>query len=311
MLLFAALVGCTSAPDTDGDTDPAPTGLALRAITFNTGTTEGLAHDPAFDGYGPEQAEASDAHYGDGLAWRPAIEAVRSFLAEADADVVGFQEVFDPNGCAGIPEDAWPGFVCETWQTGDPTVAEEVAGTDYDVLCHPGNTDKCVAIHHRLGRAEGPMEGEVVEGCGSGVRVARAVLPELTLVHVHGSSGLSGDDEDCRTRQIETIFGPDGLATGPITLILGDLNTDPGRWGDIDDSAATWNANVGGDAAFQWVTDVGPEAVPTYQGIANIDHMASDGLTGSCTTPGVTEGAPVYGGVYFDHHPIVCDLVQR
>ncbi|MCB9677470.1 MAG: endonuclease/exonuclease/phosphatase family protein [Alphaproteobacteria bacterium] len=304
--MIAALLVACSGPSATDPVEPA----SFRAITFNTGTTEGLAHDPTFDGYGDVQAAWSDQYYGDGLAWAPAVDAVAAFLAGADADIVAFQEIFDPADCATIPADAQAGFYCDGWD-GGATVAEHVTGADYQVVCHPGKPDKCVAVHERLGAIAGPMEGFEVEGCGSGARVARIDIPGVaTVVSVHGNSGLAEADQACRAAQVEAIFAPGGLASGDVNLILGDLNTDPGRWVGVDTSAAAWDAHVGEGTGFHWITAVGPDSEPSYQGIVTIDHMASDTLVGDCFTPGVTAGtAPVYAGVYFDHHPVVCDLV--
>jgi len=43
-------------------------------LTFNTGTSLGLDHDgPPEDGYSSADAAISDAWYGNGLAWTPAV----------------------------------------------------------------------------------------------------------------------------------------------------------------------------------------------------------------------------------------------
>jgi len=307
------MLACTSVEPTPTDTDTGTLeGLRLRAITYNTGTTQGLPHEADLtDGYGDAEALLSDTWYGDGMAYPPAIDAVTAFLARADADIIAFQEIFDPNDCPTIPPEAQLPFICSGWSPGDPTVAEAVTGAGYQVVCHPGKSDKCLAVHERVGVLQDPLEGREVDGCGSGSRVARAVIPGvLTIVSVHGNSGVTGEDQDCRARMVDEIFGGDApLADAPVTLILGDLNTDPGRWAEIDSSAAAWQANVGEGTEFEWLTDIGPDAEPNYQTLVNIDHMAGRGITGSCFTEGISEGTSVvYSGTYFDHHPVVCDL---
>lgn len=297
-LWLVTVLACTG-PSTSAE----PT-LQLRAVTYNTGTTEGLPHDTEpDDGYTSDHAVISDTYFGDGLAWLPAVGAVERFFAETQPDLVAFQEIFDPAACPDIPDDVATGFLCETWQPGDPTVAEQVMGAGYEVVCHTGKSDKCLAVHSRLGTVL-DVQGADVDGCGTGARVARFTLQDLVVISVHGSSGLAPEDQDCRIAQIDAALA---FADGDVNLLLGDLNTDPGRWTDLDDSAAHWASLIHETSALTWLTDIGPDAVPTYQGIVNIDHVASDALEGSCFTQGV-DSAPVYEGVYFDHKPVVCDL---
>jgi len=329
--LLAALAGCSGdatvvrAPGPEGDES-----LAFTAVTFNCGTSEGLPHDrPPDDGYTSGHAAISDRWYGDGLAWTPAVEATERFLRDVDPDVVVFQEIFWSDACADIPEEAREDFVCEDWSPGDPTVVRRVLGQGWQILCHPGKPDKCAAVNRRFGSFRGcdadfcleGLEGSRVEGCGSGSRVGRGVLElvgggTLTLVSVHGSSGISGDDMACRTRQFDQVFvdlgDGDPAASGDTNLVMGDLNTDPGRVAGLDPSAARWNEFAGPAGPFHFVTEVGWDAVPTYAGIFNIDHVVSDRLSGACWAAGITEGhAPVTEAVYVDHHPVVCRVVSN
>lgn len=314
----------TSCASTDEATTP------VVAVTFNTGTTTGLAHDQLpDDGYGPDEAAISDEHYGDGLAWRAAIDDARVFLAEVSPDVIGFQEIFDPSGCGDVPLDARAGFICETWVPGDPSVAQIILGEGYQVACHPGHADKCVAVKRAFGTFRGctedacadAMTGVAVAGCGSGARVARVAIDlaeggELTLVNVHGTSGFSAEDTACRVAQVEQVFvdlgdGAPG-ANGARNLILGDLNTDPGRFSGVDASATRWNDFVGEGAPFRFVTEIGDDAPGSYAGAADIDHVIADSATGTCWIAGITPGrADVAERVYFDHHPVTCDLALR
>ncbi len=321
------LAGCTDGPgDSGSSVDTSEPARTLRVVSFNTGTTEGLGHDDSpDDGYTSEHAAISDEHYGDGLAWLPAVDAARSWFAEVDPDVVVFQEVFYSGLCPGIPEEAHADFVCDGWEEGDPTVASDILGPDYQVACHPGKDDKCAAVHERVGRfrtctedfcLEG-LDGSTVEGCGSGARVARGPIEGadgslLTLVNVHGSSGLSDEDEACRVAQVDQVFEDlgDGApgADGALNLVMGDLNTDPYRFASFDDSAQRWNEEVGEGLPFRWISEVGPDAPGSYGGVADIDHVASDGLIGSCWHAGLGEQEPVIDAVYFDHRPVVCDV---
>lgn len=310
----------------DGGPDAGPPDLEFVAVTFNTGTTEGLPHDQLpDDGYSPEDAAISDQYYGDGLAWPPAVEAARAFFAEVDPDVVVFQEIFHAPTCADIPPEHHAGWYCETWSEGEPTVANAILPMGFQVACHLGKPDKCAAVNRRFGAFRGcdadfcldGLDGAEVPGCGGGSRVGRGVIDlvgggSITLVNVHGTSGITAEDQACRVAQLEQIFVDlDGApaASGAVNLVMGDLNTDPGRLASGDPSAARWNDFVGDDGPFHFISDVGRAAEPTYAELFNIDHVASDRLVGGCWSAGVTEGhPPVTDAIYFDHHPLVCTV---
>jgi hypothetical protein len=303
-----------------------PPRLRFTVVTINTGTTDGLEHDePPDDGYGSAEAAISDAWYGDGLAWPAAIADVRRFFETVSPDVAAFQEMFHSPACEAIPPEHHAGFVCESWQSGDPTVIEVVLGDGYQVACHLGKPDKCVAVHERFGTIRGcdaalcldGLAGAQVPDCGSGSRVGRAVIDlvaggSVTVAHVHGTSGLADADVACRRRQFEQIFVDLGIgdgagANGELNVVLGDLNTDPARAAVFDASAAFFAAQAGPDRRFHFVTAVGPEAPPTYLGF-NIDHVVSDGFAGSCWHAGTEGHPPVSEMVYFDHRPAVCTV---
>ena len=90
----------------------------LVAVQFNSGTTPLLPHDDdTTDGYTSAEAAISDQYYGDGLAWVTAIEAATAFFADLQPDVVAFQEIYPSDDCPGVPPQALPGFVCESWQS--------------------------------------------------------------------------------------------------------------------------------------------------------------------------------------------------
>ena len=317
---IALLVGC-------GGDDAVM--LDFTVVTFNTGTTEGLAHDdPPDDGYTSQHATYSDLHYGDGLAWTPAISAATAFFTEVSPDLIGFQEIFYSEECAEIPAAARTDFVCESWSAGDPTVARLILGSGYQVMCHPGKSDKCVAIKKAFGNFRGcnddfcleGMEGYRVDGCGSGARVARATVDlvsggSLTLVNYHGSSGLMDEDEQCRVAQIDQVFVDLGAGTpgvsGERNLVIGDLNTDPGRLALNDASARRWNDFVGQAHAFHFISAVGEDAPPSYQGILNIDHVMGDVIDGACWVAGLDDQPAVIDAVYFDHKPVVCPVTME
>ncbi len=321
LLIALGVAGCSDDPE------PAKP-LSLVAATFNTGTNTGLPHDAEpDDGYGSAQAELSDQHYGDGLAWRDVIEDVRLFFEQTPVDVIGFQEIFHPGDCDAIPDDAKSGFVCESWQPGDPTVVQQVMGAGFQVACHVDKPDKCIAVRRSFGHFASCSEdlcldglsGFEVPGCGGGARVGRGVIElerggSLTVVNVHGTSGISQDDRDCRFAQLSQVFVDLGdgapAASGELNLIVGDLNTDPGRLADFDESAALVNAHTGEGGRFHFVSEVGPDAPPTYANLFNIDHVISDGLHGACWTAGRDQNPAPTDVVYFDHGPLICSLTR-
>lgn len=334
-LLVGGCVRVPRAKDSGAPTDDD----RLIVVTFNTGTSAGVVSGPdGEDGYGPDQAELSDAWYGDSLAWTPAVEATQAWFTRFSPDLVVFQETFWSGGCADVPEAARTGFVCEDWAEGDPTVVQTVLGPDYQVACHPGKPDKCAAVHVRLGTFDGCTEafcleglrGATVEGCGSGARVATGTVVDaegeavLQLTNLHGSSGISADDQACRIAQAAQVFdamgdGPPAVSPALPDVVMGDLNTDPGRFTDFDASAAEWATRVPLDPreprghGLYFVSAVGDDAPGSYGGVADIDHVFSDAWSGACDRSLVDaeNDHPVYAPAYFDHRPIVCELRPR
>ena len=268
-----------------------------------------------------------DTYYGHGLAWGPAIEEARAFLEEVRPDVVAFQEIFDVEECASIPPEAREGFVCQDWAPGAPTVPHMILGPGYQVACHLEKSDKCAAVRTAFGTFRGcsqdtcydGLEGSRIDGCGSGSRIGRGIIElagggTITLVSVHGSSGISGDDMDCRVAQVEQVFVDLGdgepAANGGRNLVLGDFNTDPRSPSTLlaDASARRWADFVGPDLAFDFVN----EYVKTYKNLFCIDNLASDRFEGTCWYPGHTEGhPPVSPENNFDHTPTVCNISVR
>lgn len=318
-------------PDTGPDVMDAgePEPLQLRVVTFNSGT--GANPPLTQNGYTDEEAAISDEHYGNGLAWVEAIEDLRIFLESVDADVVVFQEIFHSEDCPMIPMDARAGFVCETWAAGDPTVAQTAVGPGWQIACHLGKNDKCAAVRRSFGQFVGcssdlcldGLDGAQVPSCGGGSRIGRGRIQltngsTITVVNVHGTSGLTGSDRSCREQQFEQVFldlgDGSGLpaASGGQSVVLGDFNTDPGRHTTFDSSARRLNDFVGGASPFQFVSPVGDQAPPSYAGLFNIDHVISDGFVGECWIAGVSPNHPdITSIVIFDHKPLVCDLIAR
>jgi hypothetical protein len=329
ILILSVTVRCMLGCGSDDSGQRRTTPLQLRAVTFNTGTSPGSTHDnPPDDGYSSAAAAISDEYYGNGLAWSPVVEDARRFFATLDADVIAFQEIFHSADCVAIPAEFRTGFVCEDWQPGDRTVVQMITGAGYQVACNLEKPDKCIAVKRAFGRLRGcegelcldGLDGSRVPDCGGGSRVGRGVIDlrsegTLTVVNVHGTSGFSRADVDCRTKQFQQVFVDLGLgdgqpaANGERNLILGDLNNDPGRAQTAD--VRTFLEHVGMGKRFAFNSPVGPDAPPSYAGLVNIDHIVSDGLTGNCWVPGLTTGYPaVTETMYFDHKPVVCDLTQ-
>ena len=332
VVLLVPVLGALSACP-DGAVDAGPDGgvaarFSLRAITFNTGTSEAVLGDVTDAGYGPTEATFSDAYYGNGLAYSAVIDDTRRALAELSPDIIGFQEIFYAGDCASIPDEARAGFICEDYTPGDPTVAQVILGEGYQVVCHLGKPDKCLGVKRSFATFRGCdadlcldfLDGAPIVGCGDGARIGRGLLDladggTLTVVNVHGSSGVNSSDIDCRTAQFAQLFEDLGdgsgepAANGQRNLIVGDFNTDPGRLYDGDASADKILEYVGRDRPFDFISDVGESAAPTYAGFFNIDHVISDVLAGSCFAPGVSPGVPDITDIpFFDHKPIVCDI---
>jgi len=79
----------------------------------------------------------------------------------------------------------------------------------------------------------------------------------------------------------------------------------PGRNQHFDPSAAYLDEVVAG-GPFAFLSEVGPDAEPTYAGLFNIDHVPSDAFEGDCAA-----SEPITAVAYFDHLPMVCALDSR
>lgn len=316
-MLWAALLwlaGC----ETDVAATVAQVG-AFTVVSWNVGTVGGAGTDPAAAGFGKDQRTWSDELYGNGLAFDAAIADVQAWLGAQAPDIVALQEVFDPEACASIPAEAQVGFVCASWQPGDPTVAQQVLPAGYTVACHPGKPDKCIAVKNSFASIDGcsgPLcrdagSGFSVAGCGKGSRAAHFVLRRpngavLHVRHVHGNSGLADADKQCRNALFELALA--NLEPGT-HLVLGDFNTDPVRFAGIDPSADALAGFAGDEKPLQFLTDTSADSEPTYGGIVSIDHVLGVGLRGTCAHAGITAGWPAATEIgWFDHRPVACTL---
>jgi hypothetical protein len=293
-------------------------------VTFNTGTPDCSRQSDAE--YTCKHADIAGEWYGTGLAHDALIEDVRDFFDMLEPDIVALQEVFFAGNCPDIPEEFHSGFICESWEPGDTTVAQRILGPDYQIACQRDRPDKCLAVRRAFGQFRGCrnslcldfLESGVTDDCGGGARIGRGVIElstggTLTVVNIHGSSGITRSDRDCRVQQFEQVFVDilDGsgmpAANGIRNIVLGDINTDPGRFALLDPSAGRWNDFVGPDKSFQQLSDVGLFAKPTHPAhtpLINIDHVASDVFIGECIAGVPTEIRA------FDHKPIVCNAVE-
>jgi hypothetical protein len=298
-----------------GDSGP----LIFVAVTFNTGIHPSVGSD----GFTAQMNQYLDDYYGHGLVWGPAVDEARAFFDGVHPDVVAMQEFFDLEDCADVPAEAREGFVCENWTPDSPTLTELVLGPGYQLACNLQKSDKCVAVKRAFGTIRGcsadtcldGLYGSRIDGCGSGARIGRGVIDlaaggTITLVNVHGSSGVSAEDVDCRVQQVEQVFidlgdGEPG-ANGQRNLILGDFNTDPRSTVAVlgDASARRWNDFVGSDQPFDFIN----EHVATYRNMFCIDNMVSEVLTGECWYPGHDGHPPVSPDDNFDHTPTVCNI---
>lgn len=312
VLLVTLLVGCAS--------EPRP----LTVVSANIGTTTGLDHDgDVDDGYTSEEAAIADALYGNGLSWRPAEEAFAAWLQGVRPDVVGLQEGFYDPDCDEIEVDEHLDFICR--ERDGSLQVRRLVGEGYQVAIAPGQTDNALAVRREVGAFVGCDEDvcaltgfETPGDCGRGARIARGELAlvggeVLTVVLVHGTSGVGSDDEACRVSQVEQVFvdhGDGRPAVGERSLVLGDLNTDPAAFAGADPSADRWSDFVGEGRDFRWHTEL--DGPPTYAGLVRIDHVASDAFDGGCVHPGVTPGEEaVWDTVYWDHVPVVCALTDK
>lgn len=313
-------------PDAAPDPEPPPGDGTFVVMTMNIGTDKDASYGEAGpDGYGDDDAAVSKEHYGNGLSWTVAEDALRSFLADERPDVVVFQEGFFDDWCTDIPE-LGEKFVCHGYTPSRPLQIERLLGPDYQVACARGQEDNCAGVRRDFATIRGcPLDRPCMAGldapdapggCSSGARVGAMVLDlasgeELTVINVHARSGATLDDMMCRVTHFEQIFedGGDGapLASGDVNLIMGDINTDPFMLG-VDPSASYWNDQVGEGKDFHYISsDEDDDGPATYAFDLRIDHIVSDQLQSlGCEVPGADDADPVLDDKFWDHRPVIC-----
>ncbi len=298
-------------------------------FTFNVGTSKGLAHDVDGDEYDSEAAEITDQFYHNSLSWQRAEDALAVFVAAERPAIAFLQEVFYDGWCAQGPQPPPDWSVCAHLPPDGALQLERVFGPDYQIACHEGHPDKCIAVRRDIGRIRGcPKDGVCLDGlhggpppwpCSHGPRAARAEVDladgtTLVVVSIHATSGLSAEDAACRAAQFRRVFidAGDGSPLAPGSepvLIGGDLNTDPLMFAASDESAATWNEHVGAGKAFVDLAEPDQDAPASYLGIAHLDHIATNAFEGDCVVAGRSAGVPpVLEATYWDHSPVVCKL---
>jgi len=322
LALIAMLAACHSTHPPMAAPEQSPRIGQFRVVTLNTGSGTSVEMPAKSNaGFGPEQSTLADQWYGNGLAWPAFIEEIQHFFKKIDPDLVGLQEIFYSGHCPEIPQAAREDFVCENWQPGEPTVAELILGEAYQIACHPGRPDKCLAVHRRLGEFIDCDQSFCLEGlnrldegyCGRGGRIAGTRIQlktggKLSVVHLHTSSGASLTEARCRSRQIKAAFTSDKTAP-EFGLVLGDFNTDPGRLAWVDPAARTLARQARPPSHYRFISEFGFFTRPTFLGFLNIDHVLAAGMEGECWYPGRTPGKPpISKNTYLDHTAIVCDV---
>jgi len=316
--------GSAAADAAPADAGPPP---PIVVMTMNIGTTSGLAHDQGNDGYTSEHATIADEHYHNSLSWNPAEQALKEFLAQQRPTIVVFQEGFYDPWCEEIPVDPNLDFVCKDYTTERALQVERLLGPDYQVACADGQEDNCAGVLRSFARMKGcPDDGPCLDGlagqgppdgCSKGARIGSVELElidgrEMTLVNVHGTSGIKLEDMLCRRSQFAQVFEDRGdgqpAANGTVNLVMGDLNTDPFKAG-FEPSAAYWNDKVGDGKAFHYLSSDDSGGPATYDHDLRIDHIASDALSSlGCKVAGADGTGPVMDAVYWDHKPVVCEV---
>ena len=315
------------------DERTAPTPQQFTVITFNVGTTDHLQHDKDEDegdgdGYTSTHAARNAAHYSNNLAWRPAEDALKGFLAETRPHLVFFQELFFDPWCEDIAPEPGFDFVCDTYDPEGPKQVERLLGENYFIACAAGHPDNCVGVRKDFGILPGcPGDGLCMggleglpppSGCTKGERVGTAVirLTDGRLIHAvnaHTVAGMTEEDMACRKAHFEQIFVDRGdgkpAAFGEVNLVAGDMNTDPFIMAGVDPSADFWNQHVGDDLGFHYISSENADGPPTIATFLHIDHVVSDLVHGECVVVGHSKDVPpVMDTTYWDHRPVLCTV---
>lgn len=313
--------------DRAGQADEVQTVLSFRVMTFNTGTTNNVIHKGQ-GGYTMEHSEEIAAHYRNNLAWKPAEDALRQFIAEQQPEIVVLQEVYYDGWCKSDPLELPSALdlVCDDYSEDGPLQIERLLGDEYAAACAWHFPDLCVGVRKDFAQMKDCPEdfcleglsGFPIEGCSASARVSRAVLTipgagELTVVAAHTNAGMSYGDQECRGKQFAQIFEDRGdgtpAASGEVNVALGDMNTDPFAFTGADLSLEVWNKYVGEGLPFHYLSADSYDDPITHVAFTHLDHVISDGLTGVCVVYGETPGtSPVSDSSFFDHRPVVCDV---
>jgi endonuclease/exonuclease/phosphatase family metal-dependent hydrolase len=306
-------------------TTPEP--LDFRVMTFNCGTTNQVLHKGQ-GGYTAEHGDLIDASYRNNLAWAPAEEALRQFIAAHQPQVVVLQEVYYDGWCETDDLELPSGLdmVCDGYDKDAPLQIRRLLGDQYHAACAWHFADLCVGVRKDFGQLAAcqdevcidALPGTPVDGCSSSARVARAEITlvaggELTVVAVHTNAGMSYDDQECRGKQFAQVFEDSGdgapAASGTANVAMGDMNTDPFAFVGADSSLDVWNKYVGEGKPFHYISADSYEDPVTHVTFMHLDHVISDSVIGECLVHGESPGTqPVMDSSFFDHRPVVCDV---
>ena len=309
--------------------------ISVRIMTFNVGTTNQALHDKdeeagQGDGYTSQHADWIAEYGGNNLAWRPAAEALQQFIALEKPDIVAFQEMFYDPWCEDAPDPPDElDLICGEYEAGGLLTVERILGPDYQVVSADGHVDNWVGVRRDFGTIVGiPTDGAWLDGakgfgipdCCSGARVSSIDVELtggqlLTVVNVHTNAGMKDSDMACRVIQFEQVWVDrgDGLPAsyGNTNVIMGDMNTDPFLFAGADPSADRWNDFVGPLKDVHYLSSDSSDGPPTHATGMRLDHVVTDGLQGTCYVPGSSpETKPVMPTSFFDHRPVVCDVVM-
>jgi len=294
----------------------------IKVMSFNTGTHTVKAN--IFNKAGKftkKLFKSIDKYYGNGLAWLPAVEATKNFIATHKPDIIGFQEMFDSNTCSDIPEKNKKSFICEKLVAGDPMVIQLVTGGEYQIACHLGDNEKCIAVKKSFGYIDScvgdiclnGLEGQTIPECsrtrsrvGKAKVISHATGEIYNVINVHSTAGFKKEEKKCRQKQFVQAFT---LFPGESNnIIVGDMNTDPNNKLFFFDKSAKKLRNYAKANNFNRIN--GDVNKHSYMGMATIDHIYSDDLERvSCKAHGVSKGTDeVLKLSYFDHIPLICTL---
>ena len=228
-------------------------------------------------------------------------------------DIISLQELVSDKQCEAFTEED-PRRVCHPdHRAEEPTQARRLVGPDYTIACDGRNGFECVAVATSFGTIDGCEPGALCadaaitpanpEGCDGGFTVSAVDVvptggPAFRVINGHPPSGF---ETACRHAQMRQIFeGHEGeapLAEDGPTLLAGDFNLDPFTDTPMvtdDPSVATWNAFVGEGKRFHYHSGPAEHEPPYPTSFFLIeyvlDHVASDFLTGACTTLGEAPG---------------------